>query len=113
MRLSRDFIRAWYAWLRTPLPTSNFRLGKSEAPSYGIELQLAHLQSDVYSLGESAIAGRDHNYASLCAEYLSEIEAIRLELRDCELPDGRKEELAGFAHATHELLAHLSKVKSM
>ncbi len=79
MTAKSAFVRAWYAWRRTPLPVDDFLARRGRAPEHDIQLELDHLASSLYALGMAAMEGRARDFGALCdsrRETLREAEGL-------------------------------------
>ncbi len=104
---TQTFIRAWRAWLHSDAPSENFRLRRANAPTYGVELDLDHLHSRLYSLGSAVIEGKSWDYAKFAAEELADLDRIVLELEGCDVPEGEKESFKSYVSIAWSLLREI------
>lgn len=88
--LPADFIVIWRKWLRMPVPSTNFRNGHVQSPSYELEHDIDHSVSYVKGLVENFIAGKPLDYKKLASEELSEIEKMIKSLERFDLDDVEK-----------------------
>jgi hypothetical protein len=108
--LSKALVRAWYVWQHSPEPVSSFRHRRIDAPTYGIEHDLDHLASNVYSLGSAAIGRETCDYHQRASEELAEIDRISAELDSCAIPETEKSKLAEYISVTRSLLQELKRL---
>ena len=108
MSPTQTFIRAWRAWQHSDVPCENFRLRRSNAPTYGIEHDLDHLGSRLYSLGSAIIEGKSWDYAKFASEELDALERISSELESCDIPKGEKERFKGYISVVRSLLEEMN-----
>lgn len=113
MPYSKDFIRAWYQWQRTTVPVANFRLHRTDAPTYDLEHDLDHLASYVYSLGLKAIGKETADYAKLAAQELVELEQISSKLETCAISGNVKDTLVAYISATRRMLEALTETPTV
>ena len=107
MSPSKTFIRAWHEWIRLTVPTQNFRLNRSEASTYNVELALDHSSSYVHSLGSGVIDGKEYDFVKLASNELEELNKIRLEVEACDVGTAEREELRNYIVATQSLLEEI------
>ena len=107
MSPTQTFIRAWRAWSHSHLPSENSRLGRAAAPTYGVELDLDHVHSRLYSLGSAAIEGKGWDYEKLAAEGLADLGRIGVELEACSVAEGEKESFRSYISAARSLLEEM------
>lgn len=107
--LSKTLSRRWFQWLRTPAPTANFRAGKNNALTYGLEHDIDHEVSYIQSLVRSAIAGEPLDYPRLAGNELKEVQEMSLKLEACELPDSERAKYSDFLQ---DMLALLDELKN-
>lgn len=103
----RDFIRAWYAWRRTPLPVESFRQDRGNAASYTVEFALDHLRSYVYALGSSFMEDRPRDYAALVGDYLEQLHEAEADLENGPIPEEQRGPYREYVAATRLLLHRL------
>ena len=107
--LTNDFIRAWYSWQHCAEPVANFRLKRTDAPTYEIESAIDHLASYTYSLGSSLIGQGDWNHHKLASEELVELEKISSELESCAISETEKTEFREYMAVTRALLEAIAR----
>jgi hypothetical protein len=88
-------------------PTPNFRLNRSEASTYNVELALDHSSSYVHSLGSGVVEGREYDFVKLASDQLEELHKIRLEIEACDVATAEREELRNYIVATQSLLEEI------
>ena len=93
--ISSDFIKAWYKWIRRPVPASNS--------------DIDHSASYVHGLVGSFIGGKQLDFKSLAAEELANIEQIRVDLNDSELNNENREEYLSYLSDITFLLEEMSR----
>ncbi len=103
----REFIRAWYAWRRTPLPVDAFRSNRSGEPAYMVEFALDHLRSYVYALGSAFMEDRRWDYPSLIADHLEQLHGAEADLENGEIPEDRRAPYREYVAATRAVLHRL------
>lgn len=101
---SNEFVRAWYSWQHCAEPVANFRLKRTDAPTYDIESAIDHLASHMYSLGSNLIAQGDWNHSKLASEDLVELEKISSELESCAISETEKAQFREYIAVTSALL---------
>lgn len=79
-KLPAGFVNTWRRWQHSQLPTLNFRQNRTKAPTYGIELRLDHLASDLHSIGLQLLGGKNLRYNKIAAETQEELNAIVAEI---------------------------------
>lgn len=104
---AKTFSRSWYEWIRLVVPTKNFRLNRRNAPTYGLELDLDHLRSNVYSLGSGVISESKADFARLAANELIELNQILLQVEDCDIDEEEKDKFRKYISATQLLLLEI------
>lgn len=104
---SKTFILAWHEWIRLTVPTQNFRLNRSEASTYNVELALDHSRSYVHALGSGVIDGKEYDFVKLASNKLEELNKIRLEVEACEVGEAESKELRNYIEATQSLLEEI------
>lgn len=107
--LNSDFIKTWHEWLRRPIPTTNFRNGRTDSPAYAIELELDHCVSYVHGLVANFIDGKEYDYKSLAAQELAELEELRAKVNANELNDDEKEEYLSHLSETTLILKEVER----
>lgn len=112
MASNKDFNRAWYRWLRVPLPTLNFRQGHANATTYGIELDLDHTASYVRRLGQGVIEQTAWDYIKLASQELNVINKIEQELENSTVPEIEKQMFKNYIAATRLLLEEIVELPS-
>jgi len=110
--LSKEFIRAWHEWQHTPEPVSNFRLRRTNAPTYHIEYVLDHLASSVYALGSGIIGRATWDPSELASEHILELERVSSELENCAISEAKKNRFRQYISTTRWLLEELIKLPS-
>jgi len=89
------------------VPTQNFRLNRSEASTYNIELALDHSSISVHSLGSGVIDGKGYDFVKLASNELEELNKIRLEVEACEVGEAESKKLRNYIEATRSLLEEI------
>jgi hypothetical protein len=107
MTPTRAFIRAWYNWRHSHLPTKNFHARRDNALTYGVELDLDHLHTRLYSLGTALIEGKTWDYAKFAAEELIVLNKIRLDLEDRDMPAKEMEPFRRYISVAHNLIMEM------
>ena len=107
MSPTQEFIRAWHAWRHSNAPSENFRVRRANAPTYGVELDLDHLNSRLYSLGSAVIEGKGWGYSKFADEALADLDRIGLELEGCHVPEGEKEAFRSYVSVARSLLKEM------
>jgi hypothetical protein len=110
--MSRDFIRAWYAWRHAPSPYSDAYLLRKEVASGRVEHDLDHMESYLYSLGLAAIEGKNYEYAEVAARDLAELDRISEELEGCDVTEGEKELFRSHIRVVRAVLEEIRKLGS-
>lgn len=109
---SREFVRAWRTWQRTPPPVENFRQGADELPAWQIECDLDHLCTWIFGLGSALFEGRRCNFARMAAEDLGELWRIELELERLPVPEKEKRKYRKYIALTRLLLDEIIRCQS-
>lgn len=104
MDVDKNFVRAWYTWIRTSCPTNNFRRGSRNSPTYSVECDLDHVVSRVNSLGHGVIEKTNWNYPELASIEITELDQIMSSVEKQVMPDEEKRKLMKYISATRELL---------
>ncbi|MDQ3649273.1 MAG: hypothetical protein M3458_03125 [Acidobacteriota bacterium] len=112
MRVSKEFTRAWHAWLHAPSPYSSAYLLRKEITTGKVEHDLDHLESYLYSIGLAAIEGREYEYAEIAARDLAELSKINAELEGYDVVEGEKELFRSHIRVVRVLLEELGKLGS-
>ncbi len=86
------------------MPTKNFRLNRSKAISYEIELKLDHLRSHIYTLGNALIEGKEYDFFKLASDDVQELNELNVEIESCDITEAEKQELRQYILATESLL---------
>lgn len=108
MALSKDFLKAWTTWYRTPRPVSNFRSGQRSAPSYGLECELDHSATWVAGLAQDMIAGSvRENVFERIEEESADLERLLLQVDSCAVSEETKQDFRGYIAQTRALLAQI------
>ena len=107
MSPTQTFIRAWRTWLQSQVPSENFQRGRTNAPTYNIELELDHLHSRLHSLGSAFIEGKSWDYAKLASDELADLDRIVLDLEGCSVPEGEKDFFRNYVSLARSLLAEM------
>jgi hypothetical protein len=110
--VSREFVRAWRTWQRTPPPVENFRLGADEMPTWQIEGDLDHLCTWIYGLGTALFEGRRCNFARMAAEDLGELWRIELEVERLPVSEKEKRKYRKYIALTRLLLDEIVRCHS-
>lgn len=109
---SKEFTQAWYHWRHSMAPIANFRLQRTDAPTYRIEHDLDHLASYIYALGLKAVGNEPVDYAKLASQELVELEKIISELERCNISADEKESFTTYLAATRLVLEGLIKIST-
>jgi hypothetical protein len=80
--LPSKFMRSWQAWLRAKPPFRITREAPAEPLSAKIRYELSHNASYLYSIGQSAISGKNLAYGRIALEELSALERISANLEN-------------------------------
>ena len=91
MPVSKEFIRAWRAWLHAPFPYSNKYVQRQSVPTEKVEHDLDHMDTYLYGMGLDVIGGRVSEYAEIAARDLAELDRLGAELEGCDVAEGEKE----------------------
>jgi hypothetical protein len=105
MAVSKTFIHAWHKWIQLTIPTKNLDLNSAKTPGYEIELD--HLRSCVYFLGNEIIGGRNYDFIKLATEELEKLNEISLEIESCEIAETEKREIRDYISFTRMLLEEI------
>ena len=89
--INPNFIKAWRAWVRHPIPITNFRNGYRSAPTYELEHDIDHSVSYVHGLVQDLIAGKELDYKTLASKELSALEQMVAKLNRCQVNEPEKE----------------------
>jgi hypothetical protein len=76
---SDSFMRAWRDWWRLQTPVDNFRRGRRDAPTYGLECDLDHIASSVATLGSAYMSRKDWDFVKRGIQELQELAAVHSE----------------------------------
>ena len=99
-----EFIRAWRAWNRTDPPTENFRLGRSRAATYGVELDLDHLVTSIYATIQGFFDRRPWDHRRRLGDYLEELHRMEAELASLTEAEAQAHRIRDFILATRSVL---------
>ena len=91
MRVSKEFIRAWYTWRHSSASYTNDYLLNKEVATYAVEHDLDHMESYLYGVGLGAIEGKNYDFADVAGRELSDLERISAELDACDAAESEKE----------------------
>ena len=106
---SADFLRAWRAWLQTEPPTDNFRHARHQTLSYGIELDLDHLSSSLYTLGVAFIGRESFNFPKLASEELTSLDEIASRVRSDYVSEPERARAESYVALCRTLLNEMVK----
>jgi CO dehydrogenase/acetyl-CoA synthase beta subunit len=112
MATSKSFTQAWFEWQRSAAPIANFRLERTNAPTYRIEHDLDHLTSYVHALGLKALGNETVDFANLASQEFAELERISGELDRCSISEGEKKPFAAYISATRRVLEELIETQT-
>ena len=102
--LSAAFLQLREEWLRAR-PFPHFLAGESQAPTYGVELDLDHARSYLAGMFEEFAAGNPHfRFAERIEEDREELRRLAAELADCHAPEDAAAPLRGYIATTNRLL---------
>ncbi len=103
----REFVRAWYAWQRVPLPVESFRQNRAGSSTLRLEHDLDHLRTDVHSTGSSFLSGTRWDWPSLVARHFDDLWEAEAELERLALCEADKRPYWAFVAATRRMLTAL------
>ena len=106
--VNAKLIKAWREWLRRPVPTANFRNGRTNSPTYELEHDIDHSVSYVHGLVQNLIAGKKLDYERLASKELFETEELVAKLNRSELYDEEKQK---FLRYLSEMILILKELK--
>lgn len=99
-----DFIKAWRTWRRMPLPTRNARLGRCNAPTYAIELELDHLVSYVHATVDAFMGGKTRDHRVHVGDYLETLHTIETDLADSPADESWRVQIQEFIDSARIVL---------
>lgn len=99
-----EFMHAWRAWQRSDLPTENFRLGRSKAATYGVELDLDHLVTSVHATVQGYFDLRTWDHTRRLGDYLEELHRLEAELASLPETEAQCDRIRAFIQATRSVL---------
>ena len=105
MALSKTFIQGWRKWIRLDIPKRNLPLNSDKVTSYEVELE--HLRSYIYQLGNGLIESRSYDFEKLARDELKRLSKISLEIESCDFGETEKKELQNYISATRLLLEEI------
>ncbi len=111
MSVPREFVRAWYAWQRTPPPVENFRRSDIEAQTWAIECDLDLLCTWLFALSAAIFEGRKCNFARMAREDLGELLRLELEVERTPLGEKERKRFRKYFALTRFLLAEVMRCK--
>ena len=111
MALPPPLTRAWFHWQRTPLPVEAARLRRTQDPLHGVEQDLDHLRSYIYSLGMALFEGGQRwDYSGHAGDELEALHRVSVELDELPLPDQAKAPYRVFIAASTTLLREVARL---
>lgn len=112
MPLPKTFIHAWYIWIHTCAPYENARLKRHQVPTYEIEIELDHLDSFLYRIGQDIINRKDIDFSQAAQAELVRLRSYQAAIEKCEMNEKRQEIFRKYFDDTKNLLEEVIKLGS-
>ena len=110
MKISKEFIKAWRAWIditEVPISKSDYR---NEASLNRIIDELEHLDTYTYTLGSGIISGNSSGAAEVARGDIMTIDRLAAEIETCNISEHARARLEIYIKATRALLDEITRL---